>query len=158
MQQQIRAVCLKALLWINGPNLGSEGFWFTKPQRIESSGFYFEVWWIKILHMYQNHITQVIKSSWKFTNVNDGHLNSCNLPHAHRLPYGGFLCAYIGKLCCVISLTMHIRTHPEINELSPPSMLENPAISLLCQVKALSGWGALLKFAPTLHFLKWAGP
>jgi hypothetical protein len=103
------------------------------------------------------HIIQVIKSSWKFTNVNDGHLNSCNLPHAHRLPYGGFLCAYIKKLCCVISLTMHIRTHNEINELSPPSMLENPAISLLCQVRPLE-WEALPKFGPTLHFLKWVGP
>jgi hypothetical protein len=52
---------------------------------------------------------------------------------------------------------MHIRTHPEINELSPPSMLQNPAISLLCQVRP-SEWGELPKFGPTIHFLRWAGP
>ncbi len=84
-------------------------------------------------------------------------IHAIYLMHIHRLPYGGFLCAYIVKLCCVISLTMHIRTHPEINELSSPSMLENPAISLLCHVRPLE-CGALPKIWTYPPFLEMGWP
>jgi hypothetical protein len=105
----------------------------------------------------KNHIIQFIKSSWKFTNVNDGHLNSCNIPHAHRLPYGGFLCAYIGKLCCNFPHYAHKNT-PWDQWIVTTIHARESSHQLIMPNKVLRMGGHSLKFGPTLHFLKWAGP